>query len=82
MVKELATGRIFACIDVTDPEPPAPDHPFRSLPNVVLTSHVAGGHAANGRKRLGANAVIQVHNCLVKGLLKYEIRPEMLEHMA
>ncbi len=82
LVRELATGRIFACLDVTDPEPPAGDHPFRTLPNVVLTSHVAGGHAANGRKRLGANAIVQVYNCLVKGLLQYEIRPEMLEHMA
>lgn len=82
LIRELQTGRIQACIDVTDPEPPAADHPFRSLPNVVLTSHVAGGHTLNGRKRLGANAIVQTHNCLVKGLLSFEIRPEMLEHMA
>jgi hypothetical protein len=36
----------------------------------------------NGRKRLGANAIVQTPNCLVKGLLSFEIRPEMLEHMA
>jgi len=82
LVRELETGRIFACLDVTDPEPPAADHPFRRLDNVVLTSHVAGGHTENGRKRLGANAILQTHNYLVKGLLENEVREEMLAHMA
>jgi phosphoglycerate dehydrogenase-like enzyme len=38
----LQTGRFFAAIDVTDPEPLPPDHPLRSLPNVLFTPHVAG----------------------------------------
>ena len=42
MVAELAKGRLFAFLDVTFPEPAAADHPFRKLPNVVLTSHIAG----------------------------------------
>ncbi|MFO1540612.1 MAG: NAD(P)-dependent oxidoreductase [Chloroflexota bacterium] len=39
----LADGRIaFAALDVRDPEPPDPEHdPFRDLPNVVETPHVA-----------------------------------------
>ncbi len=82
LIRELETGRIFACIDVTDPEPPAVDHPFRKMHNVILTSHVAGGHTANGRKRLGANAILQIYNYLTKGLLANEVRQEMLEHMA
>jgi phosphoglycerate dehydrogenase-like enzyme len=53
---ELATGRIFAYLDVTDPEPPAPDHPLRSMPNVVLTPHIAGA-ISNGCHRLGRQAV-------------------------
>lgn len=38
----LATGRFFAVLDVTEPEPLPADHPLRALPNVLLTPHVAG----------------------------------------
>jgi len=34
-----------AVLDVTDPEPPLPGHPFYSLPNVFLTPHTAGSTA-------------------------------------
>ncbi len=53
LIAELRKGRIMACLDVTDPEPPdLTAHPFRTLTNVVLTSHIAGG-VTNGRLRLG-----------------------------
>ncbi|SBV27460.1 2-hydroxyacid dehydrogenase [Micromonospora krabiensis] len=42
LVDELATGRISAALDVTDPEPLPADHPLWSMPNVLLTPHVAG----------------------------------------
>lgn len=38
----LQSGRLSAAIDVTDPEPLPPDHPLRSLPNVLFTPHIAG----------------------------------------
>jgi phosphoglycerate dehydrogenase-like enzyme len=82
LIKELQTGRIFACIDVTDPEPPAVDHPFRSLPNVILTPHIAGGHTVNGRHMLGRNSIKEVYNYLKRGLLQYEVREQMLDYMA
>jgi len=82
LVKELETGRIFACVDVTDPEPPAADHPFRKLKNVILTPHIAGGHTVNGRLTLGRNIINETYNYLTKGLLRYEVRREMLELMA
>lgn len=59
LLAEVQTGRIYAFIDVTDPEPPAADHPFRTLPNVVLTPHIAG-HASNGMKRQGRSTVDQL----------------------
>ncbi|PZF87697.1 2-hydroxyacid dehydrogenase [Micromonospora deserti] len=42
LVAELCTGRISAALDVTDPEPLPADHPLWTLPNVLLTPHVAG----------------------------------------
>lgn len=59
LTNELRTGRIFACLDVTDPEPPASDHPFRNLPNCVLTGHVAGA-VNNGLHRLGRYVVDEI----------------------
>ncbi len=59
LVAELRTGRISAILDVTDPEPPAADHPFRSLPNCTLLPHLAGA-VTNGCHRLGRSAVDQL----------------------
>jgi phosphoglycerate dehydrogenase-like enzyme len=42
LTKELSTGRIFAALDVTDPEPLPADHPLWTLPNVLITPHVGG----------------------------------------
>ena len=43
LTAELESQRLFAIIDVTDPvEPLPPEHPLRTLPNAVLTPHVAG----------------------------------------
>jgi phosphoglycerate dehydrogenase-like enzyme len=38
----LQTGRFFAAIDVTEPEPLPADYPLRGLPNVLFTPHIAG----------------------------------------
>jgi phosphoglycerate dehydrogenase-like enzyme len=59
LVEELRTGRIFAFIDVTHPEPPKPDHPFRKLPNCVLLPHIAGA-INNGCRRQGRSIVDQI----------------------
>lgn len=42
LTKELASGRIGAALDVTDPEPLPADHPLWGMPNVLITPHVAG----------------------------------------
>ncbi|WP_433285875.1 2-hydroxyacid dehydrogenase [Micromonospora sp. CA-244673] len=42
LVAELASGRLRAALDVTDPEPLPAGHPLWELPNVLLTPHVAG----------------------------------------
>ncbi len=42
LVAELRTGRIGAAMDVTEPEPLPSDHPLWTMPNVLLSPHVAG----------------------------------------
>ncbi|MFC1401185.1 MULTISPECIES: hydroxyacid dehydrogenase [Streptacidiphilus] len=48
LAEECGAGRLAAVLDVTDPEPLPPDHPLLSLPEVLITPHVAG---ASGRER-------------------------------
>lgn len=46
LIEELQKGRLFAFLDVSSPEPADMDNPIRTLPNVVYTSHLAGGGAS------------------------------------
>ena len=42
LLRELVPGRLHAVLDVTDPEVPPAGSPLYTLPNVLLTPHVAG----------------------------------------
>ncbi len=42
LVTELASCRLRAALDVTDPEPLPPDHPLWTVPGLLMTPHVAG----------------------------------------
>ena len=56
LVAEVATGRLRAVLDVTDPEPLPDGHPLWSAPGVLsITPHVAGDSPA-GRARAAALA--------------------------
>ncbi|MGW0939289.1 hydroxyacid dehydrogenase [Streptomyces sp. NPDC002666] len=59
LLAELTTGRLDAAIDVFDAEPLPAGHPFRGLPNVLLTPHQAAG-SVECRQRLGTSAVNEV----------------------
>lgn len=52
LIEELQKNRFIACLDVTDPEPPAEESVLRTLPNVILTPHIAGA-VTNGKHRVG-----------------------------
>jgi phosphoglycerate dehydrogenase-like enzyme len=45
LTEELRRGRLRAAVDVTDPEPLPPGHPWWGLPNVLITPHVAASTA-------------------------------------
>jgi phosphoglycerate dehydrogenase-like enzyme len=42
LVAEVATGRLTAVLDVTDPEPLPDDHPLLHLAGCLVTPHLAG----------------------------------------
>jgi phosphoglycerate dehydrogenase-like enzyme len=42
LLEALASGRVRAALDVTDPEPLPDGHPLWSAPGAVITPHVAG----------------------------------------
>jgi phosphoglycerate dehydrogenase-like enzyme len=46
LVEALATGRITAALDVTDPEPLPADHPLWRSPGVLISPHVGGNTSA------------------------------------
>jgi phosphoglycerate dehydrogenase-like enzyme/predicted dehydrogenase len=47
LLARLKRGDVFACLDTYEEEPLIASHPLRTLPNVFLTSHIAGGSPDN-----------------------------------
>jgi len=80
LIAELQKGRLYALLDVTDPEPPADDSPFRKLENVLLTPHVAGG--PDNRWRIGLHAAREIARCLAGEPMEGEVTKEMLANIA
>jgi len=64
LLREAKTGRIVVILDVTDPEPLPPDSPFRGLPNVYITPHIAGA-GYYGYFRIGDTTLRALENCLL-----------------
>lgn len=81
LARELESGRISAILDVTAPEPPAPDHPFRRLPNVALLPHIAGA-LTTGCRRQGRSVVDQLLSFARGETMSGEIRLEQFAVMA
>ena len=53
LVERLRAGRFRAAMDVFDQEPLPAGHPYRTLPNVVMTPHRAGAHPVDSRRTGG-----------------------------
>ena len=67
LVAALTSGHL-ACagLDVTDPEPPPPDHPLWSCPNLIVTPHISGLGSSAVRRRIGA-VVMENLGCFLTG---------------
>ena len=80
---EVLTRRpdLSAILDVTHPEPPAKDSPLRSLPNVVLTPHIAGS-TQRECARMGQSMVDELRRLLRGEPLLHAIEKRLLTEMA
>ncbi|HOX38181.1 MAG TPA: hydroxyacid dehydrogenase [Candidatus Brocadiia bacterium] len=81
LIEELQRGRLFALLDVTEPEPPAVDSPLRSLDNVFITPHIAGA-ITNGRHRQGRLILDEIERYLAGEKMIHEVTEERFVIMA
>jgi phosphoglycerate dehydrogenase-like enzyme len=82
-VEEVLRRRpdLHAVLDVTDPEPPKKGDPLLALPNVTVTSHIAGSHGRDCQ-RMGHYMVEELKNYLAGRPLRWQVTPALLERMA
>ncbi|WP_410657123.1 hydroxyacid dehydrogenase [Amycolatopsis sp. lyj-112] len=66
---------LTAILDVTWPEPPVPDSPLYTLPNVVLTPHLAGALGAE-RARMGELVVRELRRFVLGQPLQHAVAPD------
>jgi phosphoglycerate dehydrogenase-like enzyme len=72
---------LTAVLDVTYPEPPEPGSPLYTLPNVVLTPHIAGS-LDNECRRMGRMVVDELKRYLNEEPLRWRITREQAARMA
>ena len=70
-----------AILDVTHPEPPAPDSPLYTLPNVILTPHIAGSLDVECR-RMGRHMVEELRRYIDGKPLRWRVTPEAAKRRA
>ncbi|MER7007278.1 hydroxyacid dehydrogenase [Dactylosporangium sp. NPDC000555] len=81
LTRTCASGRIDACLDVTDPEPLPAGHPLFELANVWITPHLAGVQGSEVR-RLGEFAVAEVERFVAGEPLRGAVHADQLGQLA
>ncbi|MER6180272.1 hydroxyacid dehydrogenase [Streptomyces sp. NPDC001652] len=81
LTDELVAGRLYAVLDVTEPEPLPAGSPLYRLPNVFLTPHIAGS-LGNELERLGRIVVEELERVASGGALVHEVRHADLTRVA
>lgn len=72
---------VYACIDVTHPEPPEADCKLLQLPNTVLTPHLAGSMHRESY-RLGQSMIAEIDRYLKGQDMAFEVTREMAARLA
>ena len=80
LVDALASGNLAgAALDVFDPEPPAPENPLLSMPNVIVSAHNMG--LSEESSRLGNRAAVQAVKAFARGELPRDVaNPDAAGH--
>ncbi len=82
MIEALQERRdLWAILDVTHPEPPEPGSPLYTVPNVVLTHHIAGSMHAECR-RMGRYMINELERYLAGEPLQWAISREEFQRLA
>lgn len=82
MVEVLAQRPdLWAVLDVTYPEPPPPDSPLYTLPNVLLTPHIAGSVGEECRRQ-GRYMIEELERYLAGQPLRWAVTKERAAIMA
>jgi len=82
LYEHMAAGNLkYACLDVYDPEPILPENPLRTLPNCIMTPHLAG-LTNNGKLKLGKHALYIAKQYVNGEKLDCEVTKDMLATMA
>jgi phosphoglycerate dehydrogenase-like enzyme len=76
LLERLQSGELRAAIDVYEPEPPAWDSPWRTLPNVIHTPHRAG-NTRGAHQGIFLAQCEEARRCLAGAPLRHPLRPEL-----
>ncbi|TDC65834.1 hydroxyacid dehydrogenase [Micromonospora sp. KC207] len=77
LAAECRSGRLFAILDVTEPEPLPADAALRGAPNVMITPHIAGSLGSE-ILRLTDHTLDELSRWIAAEPLRAEVTPEAL----
>ncbi len=82
LVEALKSGKVAAAgLDVYEEEPLPADHPFRQIPNLVLTPHL-GASTAEAQESVGIEIAEQIADVLAGGVIRNAVNMPSIDAAA